>query len=331
MARILADRISESTTTAGTGPFVLLGPQAGFRAFAAVCANGDTVPYCATGSAGNEFGAGAEWEVGIATFSTAGPTLTRATVIASSNANAAVNFAAGTKQVFLAAPANHSFVRKDGDAMTGGLAIQTPTGNPFVSLFAPANAFPTLLLRVSGVGGYQAFADSANGGALTFQRTDVSANPVSGYPLVLDDGGGVRVVTPALSNSSTLVATTAFVKGQNYATLTAPAFASRVRIAEVALADAATIATDAAAGNAFRVTLAGNRTLANPGNLAAGTHLLWKVQQDGTGARTLAFGAAFKFPSGQAPVMTTTPNAVDIIAGYSDGTSVFANIVRDVR
>lgn len=99
MTFILADRVVESSATTGSGAFTLAGAYTGYRAFSAVCATSDTVPYMivAVDSNGNPSG---DWEVGVGTYSGAN-TLTRTTVQASSNANAAVNFAAGAKRVIL--------------------------------------------------------------------------------------------------------------------------------------------------------------------------------------------------------------------------------------
>lgn len=59
----------------------------------------------------------------------------------------------------------------------------------------------------------------------------------------------------------------------------------------VALTDAATIATDASAGDVFSVTLGGNRTLGVPTNPEDGMRKTWRIRQDGTGSRTLALAA----------------------------------------
>lgn len=63
----------------------------------------------------------------------------------------------------------------------------------------------------------------------------------------------------------------------------------------VNLTDGATINTNAALGNHFRVTLGGNRTLANPTNAADGQRILFEITQDGTGSRTLTLGNKFAF------------------------------------
>lgn len=87
----------------------------------------------------------------------------------------------------------------------------------------------------------------------------------------------------------------------------------------VALTDEANISTDAALGNVFTVTLAGNRTLDNPTNMKNGEWYTWIVTQDGTGSRTLAYGNKFLFPGG-APTASTAANAIDVIhARYDSG------------
>lgn len=103
MAHILRDRVMETASTTGTGDFTLAGAYTGYRAFSSVCSTNDTFRYCiaAVDANGNDSGS---WEVGLGTYSAAN-TLTRTTVEASSNANAAVNFAAGSKRVFMGASA----------------------------------------------------------------------------------------------------------------------------------------------------------------------------------------------------------------------------------
>ena len=92
MALKLADRVRETITTTGTGTVTLGGAVTGYRAFSAVLATGDTTFYCITD--------GTNWEVGIGTFNSTGPTLARS-VLSSSNSNALVSFGAGSKDIFL--------------------------------------------------------------------------------------------------------------------------------------------------------------------------------------------------------------------------------------
>lgn len=95
--------------------------------------------------------------------------------------------------------------------------------------------------------------------------------------------------------------------------------------APVALTDAATIATDASLGLLYTVTLGGNRTLANPTNLQSGQEIRFQVTQDGTGARTLAYGTLFKFNS-NGSTLTTTAGAIDQISAVYNGTVLLANL-----
>ena len=95
MAHVVSDRVKESAAAAGTGSFALQGAAAGgFQSFASRMAVGDTTWYCATDNAA--------WEVGVGTL-VAGPALARSKVLASSNADALVNFATAPS-VFSTAP-----------------------------------------------------------------------------------------------------------------------------------------------------------------------------------------------------------------------------------
>lgn len=105
MPRAYKDRVSDTSTTTGTGTLTLTGvAPTGYRTFAAALTTGDTVRYCVANIAGTE------WEVGQGVWTSSGATLTRATVYASSNANALVNFSAGTLTVSVVATAA-DFVR----------------------------------------------------------------------------------------------------------------------------------------------------------------------------------------------------------------------------
>lgn len=93
---LYADRVQETTTTTGTGTVTLAGAVVGFRAFQDALTVGDRVHYAIND--------GTDWEVGDGVLATS-TTLTREEVFASSNAGALVNFAAGTKTVYIDLPA----------------------------------------------------------------------------------------------------------------------------------------------------------------------------------------------------------------------------------
>lgn len=106
MAHITKDRVADTSTTTGTGNITVSGTApTGYRTFSAVCAVGDTFFY---NIAHQSLG---EWESGLGTYSSAG-VFARTTVIESSNANAAVNFSAGTKDVFITLTAGRTIQRE---------------------------------------------------------------------------------------------------------------------------------------------------------------------------------------------------------------------------
>ena len=108
MALVLADRVQETTVTTGTGTITLAGAVTGFQTFAVV-GNGNTTYYTIV--------SGSNWESGIGTYSTTGPTLARTTILASSNAGSAITLS-GTSNVFLTAPSSRSVLRDNSNILT---------------------------------------------------------------------------------------------------------------------------------------------------------------------------------------------------------------------
>lgn len=99
MPLIVKDRVKETTTTTGTGTLTLGGAVTGFQSFS-VIGNGNQTYYTITD--------GTNWEVGIGTYTSSGTTLSRSTILESSNSNNAVNWGAGSKDVFVTYPAEKS-------------------------------------------------------------------------------------------------------------------------------------------------------------------------------------------------------------------------------
>ena len=104
MALVVIDAAQETTSTTGTGTLTLTGAVDQCRTFAGI-GNGNTTYYTIAGQTGSE------WEVGIGTYTSSGTTLSRDTVLASSNSGSKVNFSAGTKDVFVAYPAGKSVTK----------------------------------------------------------------------------------------------------------------------------------------------------------------------------------------------------------------------------
>ena len=122
MPLVLKDRVKESSTTTGTGTLTLGGAASGFQSFA-VIGNGNTTYYAIVDSASGAF------EVGIGTYTSSGTTLSRDTVLESSNAGALVDFAAGSKDVFVTYPAERSVVGGMGYVENAATVTQSSTIN----------------------------------------------------------------------------------------------------------------------------------------------------------------------------------------------------------
>jgi len=121
MALVLADRVKETTTTTGTGTVTLLGASTGFQSFAVV-GNANTTYYAIVGQTGSE------WEVGVGTYTSSGTTLARTSILASSNSGSAVNFSAGTKDVFVTYPASYSVNSTNNSGTSGQVLVSNGTG-----------------------------------------------------------------------------------------------------------------------------------------------------------------------------------------------------------
>ena len=143
MALALNDRVQQTGTANTTVSFTLSGSVTGYQSFA-VIGNGNTTYYTATDSTGN-------WEVGIGTYSTTGPTLTRTTILASSNSGSAVTFS-GTVNVWVDYPAEKAinqnasgYVSYDfsNATLTSRLSFQTSTVNGNTGIYALPNGTAT--------------------------------------------------------------------------------------------------------------------------------------------------------------------------------------------
>jgi len=148
MALVLNDRVKETTTSTGTGTINLAGAETGFETFVAGVGNSNTCYYCIAHQSANEF------EVGLGTITDATPdTLARTTIISSSNSDSAVDFSAGTKDVFCTLPASKTVFEDASDNIALGAA-------PTVS-----NASGDLTLDVVG----SIVLDADNNAEISFQ------------------------------------------------------------------------------------------------------------------------------------------------------------------
>jgi len=135
MALVVKDRVRETTTTTGTGTVTLGGAATGFQSFS-VIGNGNTTFYTIQLANTNE------WEVGIGTYTSSGTTLSRDTVLESSNGGTKVNFSAGTKDVFVTYPAEKAIY--EGNLPTKMVVLKRDATTADVAL---ANGFLPVLNR----------------------------------------------------------------------------------------------------------------------------------------------------------------------------------------
>ena len=122
MALTFADRVKETSTTAGTGTLTLAGAMYGYQSFAAI-GNGNTTYYSIYD---NSTGA---WEVGIGTYTASGTTLSRTTVLASSTGGTLVSFSAATKEVFVTYPSERAVYTDAANLYTVQQAFNALTAN----------------------------------------------------------------------------------------------------------------------------------------------------------------------------------------------------------
>jgi hypothetical protein len=147
MALVLADRVKETTTTTGTGTITLLGAVSGYQSFSVV-GNANTTYYAIVGAT-------TEWEVGIGTYTSSGTTLSRDTVLASSNSGSLVSFSAGTKDVFLTLPAGVTVVSSNNSGTSGQVLTSNGTGvAPSWQTSAGGSQMPKALLDTWIIGAF---------------------------------------------------------------------------------------------------------------------------------------------------------------------------------
>jgi hypothetical protein len=190
MPLVLANRVQETATANTTVSFTLTGAVVGFQTFA-VIGNTNTTYYSATDTAGN-------WEVGLGTYSTTGPTLTRTTVYASSNSGNAVTFP-GTVNVFVTYPSGKSVNLNESGNVS---ALGTVSSGTWQGT--------TVGVAYGGTG--VTSSSGANSVVLRDADSNITVNRVSQANTSTTAAGGTTALTAASSYIHTLVGT----GGQTY-------------------------------------------------------------------------------------------------------------------
>jgi hypothetical protein len=185
MPLVLANRVQETATPNTTVSFTLTGAVSGFQTFA-VIGNTNTTYYSATDSSGN-------WEVGLGTYATSGPTLTRTTVYASSNSGSAVTFP-GSVNVFVTYPSGRS-VNLDGSGNVS--ALGTVSSGTWQG--------STVGVAYGGTG--VTVSSGPNSVVLRDANENITVNRISQGLQTITASGGVTTLTAASDFNQQLVGT----------------------------------------------------------------------------------------------------------------------------
>lgn len=204
MALVIKDRIKEGTTTTGTGAISPAGAAATFDTFSSVMSDGDTTYYAIVHTTSNTD----EWEVGLGTWNS-GNTITRTTVISSSNSNNAVNFSAGTKDLFMTMPADKTLIEDaNNDVVVGRNLTVTGTLQVDGTTTTVNSATVTVDDPIFTLGGDVApSSDDNKDRGIEFRYHTGSAAKVGFFGF--DDSAGKFTFIPDATNSSEVFSGTA--------------------------------------------------------------------------------------------------------------------------
>lgn len=228
-----ADRVWDTSTTTGTGSLTLAGSApTGYRTFASAYATGTAdIPYCIA------LQSGSEWEVGYGTLS-GSTTLARTTVTASSNSGSAVNFSAGTKDVFVTltkaaydqrrdklTAARTYYVRTDGSDSNTGTA--NTSGGAFLTVQKAIDVIiGTLDLDIYDVtvtiasgtysGAISVAAPVVGSGRIILNGDTTTPSNINLTGGITVNGSGARLYIQGVKTSSTALFGSIYVKNGGY-------------------------------------------------------------------------------------------------------------------
>jgi len=208
VALVLKDRVKETTATGGLGTFTLAGTSTGFQPFS-VIGNGNTTYYSAFDSATGD------WEVGVGTYNTG--TLTRDTVLASSNGGSKVPFGAGAKDVFVAYPAEQAVTLDDPQTLVDKTFVDADLGTPTAGVLTNATGLPlttgvtgTLPVGNGGTGATTLTGYVKASGTSAFTAVaSIPAGDITGLGSMATQNANNVAITGGSINGTTIGASTA--------------------------------------------------------------------------------------------------------------------------
>lgn len=259
MPFVLNDRVLEISTTTGTVPLVLGGAPSGYQTFLSGVGGSNTTFYAVFNTVANE------WELGLGTLNAGATQLTRTTVYSSSNSNAAVNFSAGTKNVFVTLPSSQTLTANQTNIFTAAQTFRAAN-----AVRSEAAATQDAVVLAGRAGGTLSYAVSLTPTTLSASRTvtlpDANTTlPIATQSITFSGPTTARTYTFPDANSTVAALGTAqtFTAAQTFRA------ANAIRSEAASTQDAVVIAGRAGGTGSFAATLtpttlSANRTLTLP-------------------------------------------------------------------
>ena len=301
MALVLKDRVKETTSTTGTGAISLGGAVANFQAFSAVLSDADTTYYAIIDVTNSDY------EVGLGTYASGGNTLARTTILESSNGGSAVSFGAGTKNVFIAYPAEKSVYLDASDQLVINSTAVTST--PAELNLVDGSSAGTIVNSKAVVYGA---SGEVNATTLQIGGTSITATAAELNYLDITTLGLTEASKAATADANGVVT---FDNGisEEYTAVTSTSNATTCNLQD---------------GTNFSHTLTENTTFtfSNPASSGKVSAFTLKIVQDASASGfTVTWPAAVDWPSATAPTLTATASAVDyfVFITHDGGTTYY--------
>jgi hypothetical protein len=279
---------------------------ANFQAFSAVLSNGDTTYYAIVDTTNTAF------EVGLGTYASSGNTLTRTTVLESSNSGSAVNLSAGSKSIFIAYPAEKAvYEESDGSVLIENLelnanSIKSTDTNGNIQLFPNGTGFTELYGNTNP--GTVRFNCESNSHGVTVKGPAHSA--AATYTVNLPNTLGLTQASGLVTSDANGVVT--FDNGtiDESTTITSSSNAATLNLRD---------------GNSFLHDLTENvtYTFSNPAASGKVSMFVLKIIQ-GSSARTITWPSSVDWAAATAPTLTATNDGVDVFVFFTiDGGTTY--------